>query len=37
MNVAVSRVVRDAGGAILHSETFRSHYTLWNGRIEVGR
>jgi vancomycin resistance protein YoaR len=37
MNIAVSRVVRDAGGAILHSETFRSHYTLWNGRIEVGR
>jgi vancomycin resistance protein YoaR len=37
MNVAVSRVVRDAGGAILHSETFRSHYTLWNGRIEIGR
>jgi vancomycin resistance protein YoaR len=36
MDVAVSRVVRK-GGKVIHSETFRTHYVLWNGRIEVGR
>ena len=36
MNVSVTRVVRDRNGALVHSETYRSHYTLWNGRIEVG-
>ena len=36
MNVAVTRVVRDRNGALFHRETYRSHYTLWTGRIEVG-
>jgi hypothetical protein len=36
MDVSVSRVVRDASGRVIHSETYRSHYVLWNGRIEVG-
>ena len=37
MNVAVSRVVRDRAGAVIHRETYTSAYTLWNGRIEIGR
>jgi vancomycin resistance protein YoaR len=37
MNVSVTRVVRDRNGAVIHRETYRSQYTLWNGRIEVGR
>lgn len=36
MDVSVTRVVRDAAGHVIHRETYRSHYTLWNGRIEVG-
>jgi vancomycin resistance protein YoaR len=36
MDVAVTRVVRDRSGRVIHSETYRSHYVLWNGRIEVG-
>ena len=36
MDVSVTRVVRDASGHVIHSETYRSHYALWNGRIEVG-
>ena len=36
MDVAVSRVVRK-GGKVIHAETFRTHYVLWNGRVEVGR
>ena len=37
MNVAVSRVVRDRNGNVMHRETYTSAYTLWNGRIEIGR
>jgi vancomycin resistance protein YoaR len=36
MDVSVSRVVRNAKGRVIHSDTFRTHYVLWNGRIEVG-
>jgi vancomycin resistance protein YoaR len=36
MDVAVTRVVRNRNGRVIHSETYRSHYTLWNGRIEIG-
>ena len=36
MDVSVSRVVRKAG-RVIHSETYRTRYVLWNGRIEVGR
>ncbi len=36
MDVSVSRVVRDAGGTVIHHEVYRSHYVLWNGLIEVG-
>lgn len=36
MDVSVTRVVRDRSGHLLHNETYRSHYQLWNGRIEVG-
>jgi hypothetical protein len=37
MNVTVSRVVRDRTGSVIHRETYGSDYTLWNGRIEIGR
>jgi vancomycin resistance protein YoaR len=37
MNVSVTRVVRDRAGRVIHRETYRSDYTLWNGRIEIGR
>ncbi len=37
MDVAVTRVVRDRNGNVIHSEVFRSHYQLWNGKILVGR
>jgi len=37
MDVSVTRVVRNAGGSILHRDTWISHYTLWNGIIEVGQ
>ncbi len=37
MDVAVTRVVRSRGGGILHRETYRTHYALWNGIIHVGK
>ena len=37
MDVAVSRVVRDARGRVIHSETYRTRYVLWNGIVNVGR
>jgi vancomycin resistance protein YoaR len=37
MDVAVTRTVRDRTGRLLHRDTYRSPYQLWNGRIEVGR
>jgi hypothetical protein len=37
MDVAVSRVVRSSGGKVLHRDTYRTHYTLWNGVVHVGR
>ena len=37
MDVAVSRVVRDKGGRVIHSDTYRTHYVLWNGIVNVGR
>ena len=36
MDTAVTRVVRDHNGRILHQEVWRSHYVLWNGLIQVG-
>jgi hypothetical protein len=36
MDTAVTRIVRNASGRIIHQETFRSHYVLWNGLIQVG-
>lgn len=36
MDVSVKRIVRDRDGHVLHNETYRSHYQLWNGRIEIG-
>ena len=32
----MTRVVRNAKGKVIHRDTYRSHYILWNGRIEVG-
>ena len=37
MDVSVTRVVRSAAGKVMHVDTFRTHYVLWNGRIEIGR
>jgi vancomycin resistance protein YoaR len=37
MDTSVTRVVRGASGQVLHRDVYQSHYTLWNGRIEVGR
>jgi len=37
MDVSVTRVVRDRNGAVIHRDTYGSHYALWNGRIEIGR
>ena len=37
MDVAVTRVVRDKNGRVLHAEEWRSHYVLWNGIIQIGR
>ena len=37
MDTSVTRVVRGASGQVLHHDVYQSHYTLWNGRIEVGR
>ncbi len=36
MDTAVTRLVRNAAGQIIHQDTFRSHYVLWNGLIQVG-
>ena len=36
MDVSVTRVVRDRNGRVIHSNTYRTHYQLWNGRVEVG-
>lgn len=36
MDVSVSRVVRDAKGRVIHTNTWVSHYQLWNGVIQVG-
>jgi vancomycin resistance protein YoaR len=36
MDVSVTRIVRAADGHVLHANTYRTHYQLWNGRIEVG-
>ena len=37
MDVSVSRVVRDRNGRIIHRETYRTHYVLWNRIIQIGR
>jgi vancomycin resistance protein YoaR len=37
MDVAVTRVVRNAKGNVIHSETWRTHYVRWDGLIQVGR
>ena len=37
MTVAVSRVVKDKRGRVLHRNTWTSNYVLWNGIIHVGR
>jgi vancomycin resistance protein YoaR len=36
MSVSVNRVVR-RDGKIIHRNTYRTNYVLWNGRIEIGR
>jgi vancomycin resistance protein YoaR len=36
MDVSVTRTVRDNHGRVIHRETYRSHYTLWNGLIQIG-
>jgi vancomycin resistance protein YoaR len=36
MDVSVTRVVRK-DGRIIHRETYRTHYVLWNGVIQIGR
>jgi vancomycin resistance protein YoaR len=36
MDVVVTRVVRNASGAVIHRDVYATHYVLWNGRIEVG-
>jgi hypothetical protein len=33
----VSRVVRNSNGKVIHSDTYRTHYTLWNGIIQIGK
>ena len=35
MDVSVTRVVR-RHGAVIHHDTYHTHYVLWNGLIEVG-
>jgi vancomycin resistance protein YoaR len=37
MDTSVTRLVRNASGKVIHHDVYRSHYVLWNGRIEVGR
>jgi vancomycin resistance protein YoaR len=36
MHVSVTRVVR-RNGKVIHRDTYRTNYVLWNGRIEIGR
>ncbi len=36
MATSVTRIVR-RGGRVIHSDTYVTHYALWNGRIEIGR
>jgi vancomycin resistance protein YoaR len=36
MDTSVTRVVRNAAGQVIHQEVWQSHYTLWNGLIQVG-
>ena len=36
MDVFVTRVVHNAKGRVIHRDVYRTHYVLWNGRIEVG-
>jgi vancomycin resistance protein YoaR len=36
MDVVVTRVVRTAKGRVIHRDVYRTHYVLWDGRIEVG-
>lgn len=37
MDVAVTRTVRNAAGKVIHRETYRTHYALWDGLIQIGR
>ncbi len=37
MTVAVTRTVKAKSGRVLHRNTYVTNYTLWNGRIEIGR
>jgi vancomycin resistance protein YoaR len=37
MSVAVTRVVRNRNGKVIHRNTYNTNYVLWNGRIEIGR
>ena len=37
MDVSVTRVVRNRNGGIIHRDTWRTHYVLWNGIIQIGR
>ena len=36
MDVSVTRVVR-RNGAVIHRDTYRTHYVLWNGLVQIGR
>lgn len=36
MDVGVTRVVRNAGGRVIHQDTWYSRYVLWPGLIQVG-
>ncbi len=37
MDVSVTRVVRSRSGGVLHRDTFRTRYALWNGLVHIGR
>jgi hypothetical protein len=36
MDVAVTRVVRDSAGRVIHREVYHSDYVLWHGRVSIG-
>jgi vancomycin resistance protein YoaR len=36
MDVWVTRTVKNSAGAVIHKETYYSHYALWNGIIQIG-